>query len=85
VSAASVEYPDSMRLFIGIGLPAPVAQALAMSVVKLIAPASVARIRWTPPANMHLTLSFLGQVHPARLNVIEQTLATIRARGCGPA
>jgi RNA 2',3'-cyclic 3'-phosphodiesterase len=80
VSAASVEYPDSRRLFIGIGLPAPVAQALAMSVVKLVAPASVARIRWTPPANMHLTLSFLGQVHPARLNVIEQTLATIRAR-----
>ena len=29
---------------------------------------------------MHITLSFLGQVHEARLDVIEQSLATIHAR-----
>ena len=28
---------------------------------------------------MHVTLSFLGQVHEARLDVIQQALATIRA------
>jgi 2'-5' RNA ligase len=67
-----------MRLFIGIGLPAPVADELAKSARKLI-PSSNAKIRWTPPANMHVTLSFLGQVHEARLDVIQQALATIRA------
>jgi 2'-5' RNA ligase len=69
-----------MRLFIGIGLPATIAEALAKSAIKLITPTNAAHIRWTPPANMHVTLSFLGQVHPARLDVIEQALATIRAR-----
>ncbi len=68
-----------MRLFIGIGLPAPVADELAKSARKLISTASTAKIRWTPPANMHVTLSFLGQVHEARLDVIQQALATIRA------
>ena len=66
-----------MRLFIGIGLPAPVADELARSAPKLIQ-TSGSKIRWTPPANMHITLSFLGQVHEARLDVIQQALATIR-------
>ena len=66
-----------MRLFIGIGLPAPVADELAKSAPKLIQ-TSGSKIRWTPPANMHVTLSFLGQVHEARLEVIQQALATIR-------
>ena len=68
-----------MRLFIGIGLPAPVAEALAKFAPSLVPPASAARIRWTPPANMHITLSFLGQVRPARLDVIEQALTKIHA------
>lgn len=68
-----------MRLFIGIGLPAPVADELAKSARKLSSSASAAKIRWTPPGNMHITLSFLGQVHEARLDVIQQALATIRA------
>ena len=68
-----------MRLFIGIGLPAPIAEALAKSAVSLIPRASATKIRWTPPANMHVTLSFLGQVHEARLDVIQQALATVKA------
>ncbi len=68
-----------MRLFIGIGLPTPIAESLAQSARGLIRQTSDAKIRWTPPANMHITLSFLGQVHEARLDVIQQTLATIRA------
>src|SRR5277367_2619603 len=68
-----------MRLFIGIGLPAPVAEALAKFAPSLVPPASAVRIRWTPPANMHITLNFLGQVHPARLEVIENALLAIHA------
>jgi RNA 2',3'-cyclic 3'-phosphodiesterase len=66
-----------MRLFIGIGLPASVAEALAESATSLVSPANATHLRWTPPANMHLTLSFLGQVHEARRDVIEQALAAI--------
>jgi RNA 2',3'-cyclic 3'-phosphodiesterase len=67
-----------MRLFIGIELPAPVAETLSSTASKLIPPSSAAKLRWTPPTNMHITLSFLGQVHPARLDVIQQALSTIR-------
>jgi len=68
-----------MRLFIGIGLPLPVAESFAKSATALVLPSQAARIRWTPPANMHITLSFLGQVHEARCDAIEQALAGIHA------
>lgn len=68
-----------MRLFIGIGLPIAVAEALAESATRLIHPAAASKMRWTPPANMHVTLSFLGQVHEARIEVIQQALAAVHA------
>jgi RNA 2',3'-cyclic 3'-phosphodiesterase len=70
---------ETMRLFIGIGLPILVAEALAEAATRLVAPAAASKIRWTPPANMHVTLSFLGQVNEARRDVIEKALATIHA------
>lgn len=78
-AAAQLNYSKGMRLFIGIGLPAPVAEELAKSARKLISAAAAEKIRWTPPANLHITLSFLGQVHPARLGVIQQAVTTIYA------
>jgi 2'-5' RNA ligase len=69
-----------MRLFIGIGLPASNAEALAKAASALVPPAAASKLRWTPPANMHITLSFLGQVHEARRDAIEQALATIHAQ-----
>jgi RNA 2',3'-cyclic 3'-phosphodiesterase len=68
-----------MRLFIGIGLPLSIAETLAKSGRALIRQNSDAKIRWTPPENMHVTLSFLGQVHEARLDVIEEALANVHA------
>lgn len=66
-----------MRLFIGIGLPPGLAQTLTNAARKLLANHS--RIRWTPPENLHLTLSFLGQVAPDRIAQIEQALAGIHS------
>ena len=67
-----------MRLFTAVGLPASIAEPLAEAAPKLLPAArSAARIRWTPAANMHLTLSFLGSVDPARLEAIRQTLARV--------
>lgn len=67
-----------MRLFIGIGLPPTLSESLTRAAHTLIAPEPQSRVTWTRPENLHLTLSFLGQVDPARLNSIEQALATIR-------
>ncbi|HEY6375195.1 MAG TPA: RNA 2',3'-cyclic phosphodiesterase [Edaphobacter sp.] len=69
-----------MRLFIGIGLPPSLSEALAQAARTLIAPEAQSHIRinWTRPENLHVTISFLGQVEPSRLSNIEQALATIR-------
>lgn len=66
-----------MRLFIGIGLPPELAQALAHAARALIS--GHQNLRWTPPENLHLTLSFLGQVTPDRVSNIEQSLAAIHS------
>jgi RNA 2',3'-cyclic 3'-phosphodiesterase len=70
-----------MRLFIGIGLPPTLCQSLAKAAHSLIASPTQEppRINWTRPENLHVTLSFLGQVDPSRLNDIEQALSTIKA------
>ena len=70
-----------MRLFTAIGLPASVAEPLAQAAPKLLPAARTAtRIRWAPAANMHLTLSFLGSVDPARLEAIRQALGRVEGR-----
>lgn len=74
---AASQYAVAMRLFVGIGLPPALAEALARAARTLSAAGT--RIRWTPPENLHLTLSFLGQVEPSRLDAIEQALATLRS------
>jgi RNA 2',3'-cyclic 3'-phosphodiesterase len=70
-----------MRVFIGIGLPIQVGERLARAANRLLPPGTGdgARIRWTQPSNMHVTLSFLGQVERARLEQIQESLATLRA------
>lgn len=70
-----------MRLFIGIGLPLSLSEALSRAARTLIAPEAQqhTRIAWTRPENMHVTLSFLGQVEPSRLDQIPHALATIKA------
>jgi len=70
-----------MRLFIGIALPPSLSALLAKAAHTLIATEGQQRprITWTRPENMHVTLSFLGQVDPSRLDQIQHALATIHA------
>lgn len=68
-----------MRLFIGIGLPPKLAERLAHAARTLVAAGERSRIRWTPPENLHLTISFLGQVEPARLGGIERALSLLHS------
>jgi 2'-5' RNA ligase len=70
-----------MRLFIGIGLPLSVAEALAGAARALLPPEREggARVRLTRQQDMHVTLSFLGHVEPSLLEQIQQSLAVLHA------
>lgn len=70
-----------MRLFIGIGLPLSVGEALARAAHVLLPPEreGIVRVRLTRPQDMHVTLSFLGHVEPSHLEQIQQSLATLHA------
>jgi RNA 2',3'-cyclic 3'-phosphodiesterase len=70
-----------MRLFIGIGLPLSIAEALARATHSLLPPEREARahIRLTRLQDMHVTLSFLGHVEPSLLEQIQQSLAAVHA------
>jgi RNA 2',3'-cyclic 3'-phosphodiesterase len=70
-----------MRLFIGIGLPLSVGEALARAACALFPPVREggARVRLARPQDMHVTLSFLGHVEPSHLEQIQQSLTTLHA------
>ncbi len=70
-----------MRLFIGIGLPLSLGEALARATHSLLPPEreGSAHIRLICPQDMHVTLSFLGHVEPSLLEQIQQSLAAVHA------
>lgn len=76
--ASLPDYPwRAMRLFVGIGLPPPAAEALARVGERL---ASAARdLRWSQPESWHVTLQFLGQTRDNQAACLAENLAAIRA------
>lgn len=61
-----------MRAFIGIGLPQEIRRAIADAV----SPFRSRRlpVSWTPERNLHVTLKFLGEIAPGRLEEIGSLL-----------
>jgi 2'-5' RNA ligase len=66
-----------MRLFIALDLPDAVRQALADLIAQL-KPKSLSA-RWVHPESLHLTLKFLGEADPEKLDPIRAALAAIRS------
>ncbi len=64
-----------MRLFIGIGLPGECREAIASALIPLRT--KEVPVSWTPSRNLHLTLKFLGEVPPDRV----EELAGLMERG----
>ncbi|MFH1058775.1 MAG: RNA 2',3'-cyclic phosphodiesterase [Pseudomonadota bacterium] len=62
-----------MRLFVALELPEAVKAAAAGVMAEL--KQSGADLKWVDPANLHLTLKFLGEVDPKRLDDITAALA----------
>lgn len=60
-----------MRLFTGIDLPEQVVEGLNLLLDKL---KPTARVKWSPPDNLHITTKFIGEWPDARLDELKQAL-----------
>ena len=72
-----------MRIFLAIALDAEVRQLLEQSCRHLAQSTAGAQLRWTPAANYHLTLVFLGEVPATGLAAVERA-ARDAAAACSP-
>ena len=70
-----------MRLFVAVHLPQEIRDGLAAVQERLRR--LQADVSWVKPANLHITLKFLGETEPKRLGGIGPVLAEV-ARGMAP-
>ena len=71
-----------MRLFVALEIPAGVRDNLASLIDNLRSLSSRLadkRTRWVRPENLHVTLKFIGEVAPAKLEGIRAALSEIRS------
>src|SRR4051812_26066668 len=69
-----------MRLFVAIELPDDVRAALA-AVQDRLRRAIPDGVSWVKPANLHMTMKFLGEVPDERLPAVVEALRAVTARG----
>jgi len=63
-----------LRSFIAIEIPVEIQNAIAHSIASIKNTLPKPLIRWVAPHNVHLTLKFLGDVSPANLERVADTL-----------
>ncbi len=66
-----------MRLFTGLDLPLEIVRNLEALLDRL---RPTAKLRWSPPANLHITTKFIGEWPEERLPELRSALAAILAR-----
>jgi len=71
---------EMQRLFIAITLPDDLRGALSVARRQLQRKLAAYPLRWAPIENMHLTLKFLGDADPARIDAIVRALHQVGAR-----
>jgi 2'-5' RNA ligase len=66
-----------VRLFVALQIPASVRENLAAAIQEMrkIAPQS----KWVRPENLHVTLKFLGEAHPEKLDALCAALSAVRS------
>lgn len=67
-----------MRLFVAVALPPDVVAHLDAHLVRVRR--RFPELRWVPPERWHLTLTFLGDVDPARVGALDERLARAAGR-----
>ncbi len=68
---------ETWRTFVALPLPLTMIRELAdiqRQLKRLCPPRSV---RWVPPANVHLTLAFLGEILPTRVPAVRAALSSV--------
>lgn len=66
---------DVIRCFVAVEIPEPI-QALLKKVRTHLQP-QIHRASWTKPGNFHLTLKFLGDVHPEAIHDISEAVERV--------
>src|SRR3989304_2756462 len=65
-----------MRTFVAIDLPAEIHRQIAQ-LQDLLQPTTM-QVRWTRPEGLHLTLKFIGEIPPEKVEEATRRLASIR-------
>ncbi len=73
---------DTIRAFVAIPLSEAVRSAIEETQRQMRRLTS--NIRWVPPGNIHLTLKFLGDVHPQRVDAIAAQMDLVAAASGAP-
>jgi len=71
-----------VRLFVALEIPSAVRDNLAALIKELgtlETPSPGRKARWVRPANLHVTLKFIGEIPPAKLDAIRDALSTVRS------
>jgi 2'-5' RNA ligase len=66
-----------VRLFVGIDIPADILNTLAQLIERL---RPVARINWSPAANLHITTRFIGEWPEPRIGDLDAALRRLTGR-----
>ena len=66
-----------MRLFTALDLPPEIVDRLGQLIARL---KPAARIKWSPPANLHVTTKFIGEWPEERVDELKSVLASIPSR-----
>ncbi len=69
--------PRTLRTFIAVPLSLAVTQELASLEQSLKRTCPRGIVRWIPPENIHLTLHFLGDILPSRVEPVESALQVV--------
>lgn len=72
--------PDAIRAFVAVELPQDVKAAIAAVTRQLSAGPHARTVKWVDPAQMHITVKFLGDTDRARLPAVQQALETVAPR-----
>src|SRR5205807_2008745 len=67
-----------MRLFIAVDVPAEIKDKLQVLIQNL---RPLARIQWSPVANLHLTTKFIGEWPESRIDDVKRALAAVATDG----
>jgi 2'-5' RNA ligase len=73
-SMAETNQADQWRLFLAISIPEAVKTRIERTQSALRSELAAGRIRWTPREQLHLTLHFLGNVSPQKVEALAETV-----------